>query len=43
MIAMQHTGDPNTGSRALQVEHEVGAVAALAISNGVAHAAQSVG
>src|SRR4051794_20402550 len=28
MIVVQHTGDPNTAGRALQVEHKVGAVTA---------------
>jgi hypothetical protein len=31
MIAVQDTGDPDTAGRALQVEHEVSAVAALAV------------
>ena len=43
MIAVQDAGDPDTAGGALQVEHEMGAVTALAISNAVAHAVQSVG
>ena len=31
MIAVQDAGDPDAAGRALQVEHEVGAVTALAI------------
>ena len=31
MIAVQHAGDPDAAGRALQVEHEVGAVTALAV------------
>lgn len=31
MIAVPHAGDPDAAGRALQVEHEVGAVTALAI------------
>ena len=31
MIAVQDAGDPDTAARALQVEHEVGAVTALAV------------
>ena len=31
MIAVQDAGDPDTAARALQVEHEVGAVTGLAI------------
>src|SRR5919112_1599897 len=31
MIAVPHAGDPDAAGRALQVEHEVGAVTALAV------------
>jgi hypothetical protein len=31
MIAVPHTGDPDAAGGALQVEHEVGAVTALAV------------